>query len=99
MKYDTNFTQTRNTNQSDVCWAWFPATIKINKLRSITNIENAIDTLETQFEKCEEIKAEVGKHKNAPSGSDGERTFFVYNFRVRGIDFLFNATFRNYSAI
>lgn len=49
--------------------------------RSIKNLEKGIEILETQYEKCEEVKAQVAKFKKSESGSSGEKTFFDLNLR------------------
>ena len=49
--------------------------------RSIKNLEKGIEILETQYEKCEEVKAQVSKFKKSEPGSNGETTFFDFNLR------------------
>ena len=49
--------------------------------RSIKNLEKGIEILETQYEKCEEVKAQVAKFKKTEPGSTGETTFFDFNLR------------------
>ena len=47
------------------------------KPRSITNLEQSIKILETEFEKCDGVRAEIEASKKSANDSEDHKKFFV----------------------